>query len=49
MENHEQARRGHAAYEAPVLVPARVRFGAQERFGSDWAANIICSTCNIGT
>ena len=49
MEKHEQAHRDPAAYEPPVLEPARVRFGAQERFGSDWNANIICSTCNTGT
>ncbi len=46
MEKQEQAHRDSAVYEAPVLEPARVRFGAQGRVVTDWSANIICSSCS---
>lgn len=49
MAKHEQVHRDPAVYEAPVLEPARARFGAQERVGMDWSANIICSSCSNGT
>jgi hypothetical protein len=46
MEKLELDRRDPVAYEAPVLEPARVRFGAQERNSPGDIANILCNECN---